>query len=169
MSTRPRLAALSLAAVGATALTAGLASGASRPAAPQAASVPTVVGYGHQMGNAKFDLFGLFASGVSNAATGTMTFYAGTPKQKLTTATVTCLQINGNDAIVSGTAKIDGVSTVVVAEAVDQGDPSGSPLSDSLRFSFAPVVTPTDTPGCYLPVLAPVAIKSGDLHVDAGA
>ena len=82
MSTRTRLAALSLAAVGATALTASLASGASRPAAPQVASVPTVVGYGHQTGSPKFDLFGVFASGAGNAATGTMTFYAGDPKQK---------------------------------------------------------------------------------------
>src|SRR5262249_52477700 len=115
------------------------------------------------------DLFGVFASGIGNAATGTMTFYAGDPKPKLTTATVTCLQINGDDAIVSGTAKINGTQTVVVAEAVDQGDPSGSPQPALLRYSFAPVVNPTGVLGCYAPILAPIAIKSGDLHVDGGS
>src|SRR5689334_2441488 len=141
MRTRITLAGAVALALAATAPL--LAGGAS------AASAPTVVGYGHQdVSPAKSDLFGVFASGVGNAATGSMTFYAnksGSTKLVQYTATVTCLQVVGNRSIVSGWIKTGTTQTIVVGDMIDNSDPSGAPAADQLRFSFPPFVQPTGT------------------------
>src|SRR5205823_5400585 len=117
------------------------------------------------VGKPKKALFGVFAKGSGNQAAGTMTFYAGSPL-KLVTATNSCLVINGNDAIVTGSAVIDNQTQTVVAELVDNTSPSDPSNPDLLRFSFAPFITPDpDHPGCYLSTLPPIAIKAGDLSI----
>src|SRR5581483_12208813 len=68
--------------------------------------------------------------------------------------------------VTSGTAVIDRQSQPVVAELVDNTHPSDPTNPDLLRFSFDGAIVPDpNNPGCYLPELAPVAIKAGDLSV----
>ncbi len=127
-----------------------------------------VIGYGHQQGPARHDLFGIFAQGSGNSATGTASVWAGSP-QRWVTGKVTCVETTGNDSIVTIQVKIKGVLQYEVAEVVDNSNPSGTDAPDELRFSYDPFIDPTDTPGCYTPELAPIALKSGDVRIDGPA
>ena len=90
-------------------------------------------------------------------------------------ATVTCLQVTGNDGIV--TAIIDRsrafdnpVGEIIVVEGVDNGHPSGGASPDLLRVSFQKdgAITPTDQAGCWLPLLPPVA-QQANITVSSGS
>jgi len=178
MFSRSRLLAIGGAAALATLLlTSTAAFGGDRASSPRGAvaarsvsAAPHVLGYGGQTsGPRKKNLFGIFATGSGNVASGAMSFYAGSPL-KLVTATIRCLVVSGNDAIATGDAVINSTQQVVVAELVDLNDPSDQANPDLLRFSFDPFIRPDpDNPGCYLPTLAPTAIRSGDVRVVPGA
>jgi hypothetical protein len=157
------LAAALVVAVSSATATRAASSRANGPAAAVSSSaLPHVLGYGHQQGPKKTDLFGIFAQGSGNQASGTMSAYPGT---KLKTATITCLVVNGNDAIVTGHLG----TQIWVAELVDNADPSDPSNPDLLRFSFDPFISPDPAnPGCYLPMLSPIGLKSGDLSVVPG-
>src|SRR5439155_1039764 len=104
MSARSRLLAIGGAAALATLLlTSTAAFGGHRASSPRgalaarsASAAPHVLGYGSQTtGPKKKNLFGIFATGSGNQASGAMTFYAGNPL-KLVTATIRCLVVSGN-------------------------------------------------------------------------
>ena len=172
MSSHSRLLGIGAAALVALSLTCTAALGktgsADRLAATRSvSSVPHVLGYGHQVVTTAKGLFGLFAAGSGKPASGTMSFYVG---KKLIAGKVKCLVINGNDAIVTGKATIGGVSQVVVAELVDVSAPHDRASPDLLRFSFTPAITPDPAnAGCYLPMLPPLAILTGDISVASGS
>ena len=105
------------------------------------------------------------------AATGELTeaFSSG-----LARATVTCLQVSGNDAIVTGrlTQGAFGPGKIVVFEGVDNGDPTQGAPPDLQRLSGQDAIYPdsSDTTGrCYRPFLLPVSITSGNIVVSAGS
>jgi hypothetical protein len=95
-------------------------------------------------------------------------------------ATVTCLEVNGNDGI--ATAVIDSsqnpafpVGETVVAEGVDTDalvpkDATPGTATDLWRNSFPGGIYPDYAhPGCYLPFFAPVPIDRGDILVSPGS
>src|SRR5258708_6521326 len=91
--------------------------------------------------------FRIYSTGSGNTATGLFSFWQkGSPTTttgwRWVTATVTCSTISGNDAILTGTAVVNGSTETVVAEAVDNTSPSSSGNPDRIRFSFAPTITP---------------------------
>ncbi len=110
------------------------------------------------------------AHGVGDSATGNLEA-AG-----LFHATVTCLQVVGNDAI--ATAVIDSshdpnnpVGEIIVAEGVDSGNPSHGFSPDLWRISFQNNggIVPTDQSECWLPIFAPVPIDHGNIRVVDGS
>jgi hypothetical protein len=108
------------------------------------------------------------AHGYYGAAMGELT------AAKFFHATVTCLEVTGNDGI--ATAVIDSshdpafpVGETVVAEGVDN-DPGVA--TDLWRISFESnggISPDTAHPGCFLPIFPPVAIQSGDILVSSGS
>jgi hypothetical protein len=67
---------------------------------------------------------------------------------------VTCLTVNGNDAVVSGVQMSSGAGhgQILVAEIVN----GGSPSSDQLRFSANPFISPGPLQGCSTANLGPI-------------
>jgi hypothetical protein len=95
-------------------------------------------------------------------------------------ATVTCLEVNGNDGI--ATAVIDSaqnpsftVGETVVSEGYDTDallpkDATPGTATDLWRNSFPGGIYPDYAhPGCYLPFFAPVPIDRGDILVMPGS
>ena len=85
-------------------------------------------------------------------------------------AKVTCVQVSGEDALVTGVLRIPSsrAGEHVVAEAIDN-DTSGA--TDQLRFSFQSNggAVKTAVPGCWQPVAGgPVDIAAGFLEVEPG-
>jgi hypothetical protein len=158
---------LGLVLAGTIAATSALALPTAGPRSGPISTVPEVLGYGHQNPEVpkKFDLFGIFAIGSSNTATGTMSVWVGNPR-KWRTGPVTCVQTNGNDSIITGMVVSGGEIVIQVAEVVDNSDPSDPSQPDMLRFSYAPDITPTGTEGCWEPVLGPLSLRSGDIRID---
>lgn len=82
-------------------------------------------------------------------------------------ADVTCVIIEGNEAIVTAVIKrpASNAGDVLVMHAVDNGNPSES-TPDLLRFSFVPFIRESPAnPGCFLPVLPPVPVTQGNIVV----
>jgi hypothetical protein len=89
-------------------------------------------------------------------------------------AKVTCLQVTGNDGIV--TAVIDQstdpaypAGEIVVAEGVDNGNPRNHTSPDLWRISFESnggVIVGSN--GCSSPIFAPVPVQTGNLVVQDG-
>jgi len=147
----------------------------SRANAPATATAPEVVGYGKQSGQPggpRTALFGVFATGSGNAATGSVSFIASPTRPKLITGMVTCMVISGNDAIITLNYKQAGVQHVAVAEAVDNSNPTADANPDAWRVSFDPFINPTPDPNCWTPVLSPVPISpsggGADIRVEPG-
>lgn len=135
-------------------LTVGFAS-----ALPSASpTVPYVLAGGEQLAFGQIGqppyAFMIDAHGVTNQATGTLTF---TPPQGTfgtdVTARVTCLIVRTNDAVVTGVSTSPGPARgqTIVAEIVN----GGSPSSDLLRFSFRGAISRGTPAGCFTPNLAP--------------
>ena len=127
-----------------------------------------VLGSGNQ-GTPNHTEFGIFSVGSGNSATGEFSawekgFPTPTTGWHWVSATITCSMISGNDAILTGTATVNGVTETIVAEAVDKTNPSGAPHKDALRLSFAPTITEV-SPGCDTPSLPPVNLRNGDIRV----
>jgi hypothetical protein len=84
---------------------------------------------------------------------------------------VTCLLVDGNDAIITWVVTSKNGSSldagdVVVTEVVDNGNPGESTTPDLIRNSFeGAIVEDDDNPGCFLPVLAPVPVEQGNYTV----
>ena len=132
------------------------------------ASTSEVLAFGNQ-GIPNHTQFGIFSVGSGNTATGSLSvwqkaFPTPTTGWHWVTANVTCSMISGNDAVLTGTAVVGGATETVVAEAVDNSNPSGPPARDAVRFSYAGTITQV-SPGCYTPALAPVRLKNGDVRV----
>jgi hypothetical protein len=87
------------------------------------------------------------------------------------TADVTCVLIQGNEAIVTAVLRKpeSAAGQVIVMHAVDSGNPNdGSPPRPaSLSFTGATFESPDD-PGCFLPVLRPVPVTQGNIVVHDG-
>jgi hypothetical protein len=141
-----------------------------------AASEPETVGLGLQSGQPGAPdgaLFGVFARGLGSAATGIVEFSTGpASKPKVTTGTVTCMTISGNDAIITLRYKAQKVLHWAVAEAVDNSNPTAAANPDAWRVSFEGFIVPTDDPRCYTPMLAAVPIQpsagGADIRVETG-
>jgi hypothetical protein len=118
---------------------------------------------------------GVSAQGSFTAARGELT------AARVFHATVTCLEVNGNDGI--ATAVIDSsqnpsfpVGETVVAEGYDTDalvpkDATPGTATDLWRISFASnggIYPDYAHPGCYLPFFAPVPIDRGDILVSPG-
>jgi hypothetical protein len=90
-------------------------------------------------------------------------------------AQVTCLIVVGNEAFITSVVDREGSGlpdgTVVVTHIVDNDATGGIPgAPDLIRHSFAPFIVPTIPPEgqdgpCFLPVLAPVTVVSGNYVV----
>jgi hypothetical protein len=76
---------------------------------------------------------------------------------------VTCVEVSGDDAIVTGVVTIPGTyaGEHIVLEAVDTGS------VDRMRFSFEHNggAVQGSSPGCWEPTLPPVDIASGFVEV----
>lgn len=95
----------------------------------------------------------------TQSASGEMTWESGATA--LGDAKVTCVQINGEDALITGVSTLGAdKGKHVVAEVVDN-DTAGT--TDALRFSFQSNggIVPTSNPKCWTPVYGPVPIASG--------
>jgi hypothetical protein len=161
-------AALAIAAAGGAAYATTNDNG--EQAAPLSHGQPFVFGLGQQPAGTE-DFFSVRARAVPTppgkalaAAAGYMSFEA-TPTE-LWDVAVTCVQITGNDAIVTGIARIPAqhAGEHVVLEAVDN-DASGG--TDQMRFSFQHdgAVAPGTPRNCWKPILSPVDIQSGFIEV----
>lgn len=87
------------------------------------------------------------------------------------TADVTCVIIQGNEAIVTAVIRkpASAAGQVIVMHAVDNGNPNEGSPPDLLRFSFAGAIFESpDNPGCFLPVLPPVPVTQGNIVVHDG-
>jgi hypothetical protein len=133
-----------------------------RGARPSGAVPSEVVGFGNQA--TAQPTFGVFATGSGNTATGLMHFAVSTPHPHYLDATVKCLIISGNDAIITGSI-VGHPTQRVVAEVVDNTSPSDPSNPDLLRFSFRGFIHKSGPAGCYAPDLAPPAIAKGDLVI----
>jgi hypothetical protein len=113
-----------------------------------AASTATqeVLAYGHQVtGNGidpKHDTFAIFATGTGLSAAGTFSVWlystcaTGPCKFRWTTEKVTCVQdLSANHVVVTGTTTYLGVKETLVADAVDNSNPSSSANPDGIRFT----------------------------------
>jgi hypothetical protein len=83
---------------------------------------------------------------------------------------VTCLVVTGNRAVitwvVTSTNSTLPEGTLVATEVVDNGDPGQQTTPDFIRNSFEGFIIPDpDNPGCFLPVLPPVPVESGNYVV----
>jgi hypothetical protein len=136
------------------------------------ASPLEVLAFGQQAAKSHTE-FGIVTTGTGNTAKGTMSVWqgscteAGCTHYQLTAIAVTCVEIKGNDAVITGKTSYRGTPETVVAEAVDKSNPSTAPDRDTVRFSYTGFISPTPTPRCYKPALKPVAIASGDIRVPA--
>jgi hypothetical protein len=104
-------------------------------------------------------VFSIRAQATSTGASGEMTWENGTTS--LGDVKVTCLQVNGEDAIITGVSTIGAdKGKHVVAEVVDN-DTAGT--TDQLRFSFQANggIQPTSNPKCWTPVIPPQDIAAG--------
>ena len=114
---------------------------------PDAAAVSQeVLAYGHQVtGNGldpKHDTFAIFATGTGLSAAGTFSVWlystcaTGPCKFRWTTEKVTCVQdLSANHVVVTGTTTYLGVKETLVADAVDNSNPSSSANPDGIRFT----------------------------------
>ncbi len=118
------------------------------------------VGGGKHAGGLQFAFSAHSDANGENAKGNIQLFIAG----DMHPATVTCLIVSGNEAIMTATS--DAVpGGIVVVDAVDNGGPtSGSP--DLLRGSFEGFIYESpERPGCFLPVLPPVPVDKGNIIV----
>jgi hypothetical protein len=119
---------------------------------------------------------GISAHGSLTAASGELT------AAKFFHATVTCLEVTGNDGI--ATAVIDSrhdpsfpVGETIVAEGVDTDavvpkNTTPGAATDLWRISFASnggIFPDLAHPGCFLPFFPPVPIERGDVLVRPGS
>ncbi len=111
--------------------------------------------------------FGVTAHGSGLDASGELTFTQVGTGEPAAHGFVTCLIVTGNDAIATGvlTKPPASAGQTVVMEAVDNGTPGQSSVPDRIRFSFAGFIVPSSTPGCFLPILAPVPLVEGNIVV----
>jgi hypothetical protein len=138
------------------------ATAGARSARPTGALPSEVVGFGNQA--TAQPTFGVFASGSGNTATGLMHFAVSVPQPHYLDATVNCLIISGNDAIITGHI-VGHPKQVVVAEVVDNTSPSDPSNPDLLRFSFKGFIHKSGPTGCWAPEISPPAIDEGDLLI----
>lgn len=141
------------------------------PAVAQADSPNnSVVGGGQQQGSdPAFFAISAHSNADSTNPRGSFTFENGPPGSHPWHADVTCLQVTGNDAIATGvvTQPADAAGQIVVAEAVDNGEPQRGQPVDYLRFSFESnggVVQVS--PDCWAPIFPPVLIEHGNIVVN---
>jgi hypothetical protein len=134
-------------------------------AAPLAGGQALVLGLGQQQPGTDA-LFSIHAKNVVNAAgktvaNGEMTWEEGNPAT-LMDAKVLCVQVNGDDGLVTGVLRLptSRAGEHVVAEIVDN-DATGA--TDALRFSYQSNhgAVRTSVPGCWAPVFGPVPIATG--------
>jgi len=142
---------------------------------PDAAAVSQeVLAYGHQVtGNGldpKHDTFAIFATGTGLMATGTFSVWlystcsTGPCHFRWTTETVTCVQdLSPNHVLVTGTTTYRGLKETLVADAVDNTNPSNPSNPDAIRFTTYPN---GGAGGCESPSpQGPINILSGDIQV----
>jgi hypothetical protein len=155
------------------------AEAASRSVQHVEATTPTqeVLAYGHQGPasgvDAKHNTFGIFASDIGAAATGSLSFWqfstcTSSPCNfAWTTGPVTCVQdLSANHVVVTATPSYGGVKETVVAEAIDNADPSSPANPDQVRFT---IYMDGGAGGCQSPgTLSPVALASGDIQIQSG-
>jgi hypothetical protein len=147
-------------------LAVAVSSGAALADAPQG----SVTGGGQQFGPPP-SFFTLAVHGDANGgnAKGSFGFANGPAGSHPWHVTVTCLLVSGNDAIATGVVDQprEAAGQLVVAEAVDNGEPRNGQAVDLLRFSFASNggVFPGPTPNCFVPVFSPVPIQHGNIVV----
>ncbi len=121
------------------------------------------------------NFFSLSAHSDANGANphGSFSFSGGPPGSQPWHVNVTCLLVAGNDAIATGVADRPATAAgqVVVAEAVDNGNPKNGQPVDLLRFSFANSggIYPGPSPECFLPIFPPIPIQNGNIVVRQAA
>ena len=133
-----------------------------------------VLAYGHQVtGNGvdpRHDTFAIFATGAGPSATGTFSVWlystcsAGPCQFRWTTEKVTCVQdLSSNHVVVTGITTYLGVKETLVADAVDNSNPSNPANPDAIRFT---TYANGGAGGCASPSpQGPVNILSGDIQV----
>ena len=133
-----------------------------------------VLAYGHQVtGNGidpKHDTFAIFATGTGLSATGTFSVWlystcsTGPCKFRWTTEKVTCVQdLSSNHVTVTGTTTYLGVKETLVADAVDNTNPSNPANPDGIRFT---TYANGGAGGCESPSpQGPINILSGDIQI----
>jgi hypothetical protein len=134
----------------------------------------SVTGGGQQaIGGPNF--FSLSAHSDANGANpnGSFSFSGGPPGSQPWHVNVTCLlMLSSNDAVATGVVDRPATAAgqLVVAEAVDNGDPQNGQPVDLLRFSFASNGGIFQiSPDCYFPVFGPVPIQEGNIVVHQAA
>jgi hypothetical protein len=134
-----------------------------------AASAPFMSGGGLQFGPHTTSQFAVSAHGVGPDATGSLNAQVPTGSFH---ATVTCLQVIGNDAtatvvISSSHDPTNPVGEILVGEGVDNGHPSTGTSPDLWRLSFenSDGIAPTGQTGCWVPFYSPVPIQQGNIVV----
>ena len=138
------------------------------------ATESVVSGGGQQLGTCPqiteaFAVSAHTASAAGVPATGALTV-ACLGTGLLLHAHVTCLLVVGDEAVATGIIDQPPASAgqITVFDGVDQGTASHGPRRDLVRFSFEPFIVPAGQPGCYLPLLPPVAITAGNIVMHQG-
>lgn len=133
-----------------------------------------ILAYGHQVtGNGidpKHDTFAIFVTGTGSSATGTFSVWlystclTGPCKFRWTTEKVTCVQdLSSNHVVVTGTTTYLGVKESLVADAVDNSNPSNPANPDGIRFT---TYANGGAGGCESPSpQGPLNILSGDIQI----
>jgi len=133
-----------------------------------------VLAYGHQVtGNGldpNHDTFAIFAHGTGLSATGSFSVWlystcaSGPCEFRWNTAKVTCVtDVNSNHVWVTGTATYLGVKETLVADAVDNSNPSNGTNPDGIRFT---TYADGGAGGCESPSpQGPVNILRGDIQI----
>lgn len=144
------------------------------PGSAASAASQEVLAYGHQVtGNGidpKHDTFAIFAAGTGPSATGTFSVWlystcsTGPCKFRWTTEKVTCVQdLTSNHVEVTGTTTYLGVKETLVADTVDNSNPSNPANPDAIRFT---TYANGGAGGCESPSpQGPINILSGDIQI----